>query len=175
MFAPMPMYAQPQMQYAQPQMQYAQPQGQNYPKQRQPQRQQMPSPAYLAAGNVPPPQWAPPPSAARMASAETPPAPKLQPLALPAPEALGIRPGTPAPLQAATAKVDWNEVHARLNRMGALRFQLDKLPDGRTRAGFWLPTGPMSAPYPVEAVADTEAGAVLQALQRAETQVASRP
>lgn len=168
----MPMYAQPQMQYAQPQMQ-------NFPQQPpQPQRQQMPSPAYLAAGNVPPAKWAPPPSAARMASADTPPAPKLQPLALPSPEALGIRPGArivmPAELPVAATKIDWNEVHARLSRLGALRFQLDKLPDGRTRAGFWLPTGAKSAPLPVEAVGDNEASAVLNALQRAETQVASR-
>jgi hypothetical protein len=193
MFAPMPMYAQPQMQYAQPpvqyaqpQMQYAQPQNpyggptQNYPQQQQPPRQQMPSPAYLASGNVPPPQWAPPPSAARMASPDPAPAPKLQPLALPTPESLGIRPAAqapaalPEPMPVATAKIDWNDVHARLQRLGALRFQLDKLPDGRTRAGFWLPTGPMSAPLPVEAIGDNEASAVLNALQRAETQVASR-
>jgi len=114
---------------------------------------------------APAPTWQPAPVAAnglprpkvRAVPADDPPARVV----LPSPEALGIRTAT-AP------GIDWNVTHARLDRLQAVRFQSDRLPQGGYRVTFILPAGTQS--QPVEAVGETEAAAVQLALARAEAQ-----
>ncbi len=74
-------------------------------------------------------------------------------LYLPAPEELGIRLYKPEP------KLDWNLLRDRLERLGASRFQLERL-GTKFRFECTLPTGV------VEGVGDTEAAAVRSALDR---------
>jgi hypothetical protein len=108
---------------------------------------------------VPPPLPAPPPAA--------PPAPTR--VVLPSPEELGIKVGVPAPAPAAVvAALDWNQIHARLEQLGVIHFQRDRLPQGGFRVTCSLPTGTPAQAHQVEAVAATESAAVLDALQRAE-------
>jgi hypothetical protein len=97
-----------------------------------------------------------PPAKVRGVAPEEPPAR----VSLPSPEALGIR-------TAATTMLDWNATHARLERLQAVRFQSDRLPEGGYRVTFLLPTG-ASMPQQVEACGASEAAAVHLALQRAE-------
>lgn len=90
-------------------------------------------------------------------------------LSLPAPEKLGIAPPqSAAPVQVATAKVDWNEVHGELRRLGAVGFDLRTLPDGSRRAMLTLPAGQSGKCRLIEATATTEAAAVAAALSRAQ-------
>ncbi len=81
-------------------------------------------------------------------------------LVLPSPEELGIR-------VAASPAMDWNATHSRLERLRAVRFQSDRLPEGGHRVTFLLPAG-QAQTQQVEACAATEADAVQLALQRAE-------
>lgn len=105
-----------------------------------------------------------PPTTVRGHSQSLEPRTPAAPLSLPSPEALGIAVArTPA---AATA-LDWNAVHARLDRLGAVRFQSDRLPQGGYRVTFLLPGG-AAGTQTVEGVAATQADAVQLALSRAE-------
>ncbi len=94
-------------------------------------------------------------------------------LVLPSPEDLGVgvpRP-TPSQVQApanAPAQMDWNVAHARLNRLGALAFHLERLTQGGCRVTFLLPSSQAQQTHHVEVVADTEAVAVTTALDQAE-------
>ena len=45
----------------------------------------------------------------------------------------------PAPVQA-PVHVDWNAVHTRLNRLGAVGFHMDQVGQGQCRVLFMLPT-----------------------------------
>jgi hypothetical protein len=92
-------------------------------------------------------------------------------LLLPDPEALGIKVVANAPPPQPAAAVDWNAVHARLDRLGIVNYQRDRLPQGGFRVAFAL--GAPQA-HQVEATGDSEAAAVLQALARAEALVAQR-
>jgi hypothetical protein len=90
-------------------------------------------------------------------------------LALPNPEDLGIRlASAPVLPAAAPMAVDWNQVHARLDRLGVVNFRRDRLPQGGFRVTFTLPGAAALPGGQVEATGDTEASAVLAALQRAE-------
>lgn len=86
------------------------------------------------------------------------------PLALPSPAALGITASRPV---ATAVALDWNAVHARLERLGAVRFQSDRLPQGGYRVTFVLPSG-AAGTQQVEGIAATQADAVQLALRRAE-------
>ena len=101
----------------------------------------------------------------------TPPPPLL---VLPSPEQLGVgqaRAAAPAP---AAPLTDWNEIHSRLRRVGAVGFHLDQLSQGQWRATFLLPTGPANQARHIEAIAASESEAVFAALQRAESGQAAR-
>jgi hypothetical protein len=83
------------------------------------------------------------------------------PLKMPAPEDLGLG-------SAARATVDWADVHNRLDRLGALSFYQQKLAGGGYRVTFLLSTGKADRARQIEAEADSVAGAVTLALDRAE-------
>ncbi len=136
-----------------------------------------PVPSASPAAALPPP---PPGYAAidlakpkvRAVSQEVPPPPPLPArVVLPSPEALGIQ--VAGPSTAVAAVLDWNQVHGRLERLGAVHFQHHRLPQGGFRVVVSLPTPLPQQPYQVEATGATEAAAVLQALQQAEAWVAS--
>ena len=79
---------------------------------------------------------------------------------MPSPEELGI--AKPA------APVDWPAVQARLDRLGVLKFALEKLPTDGYRFTCLVPGADPNRPRPVEAVAATEAEALRQGLEQAE-------
>ncbi|HWY88320.1 MAG TPA: hypothetical protein VNX28_16530 [Gemmataceae bacterium] len=87
------------------------------------------------------------------------------PVVLASPEALGIRLSPPEP--AAVAPLDWNNAHARLQRLGALGFHLDRLAQGDVRVTFMLSDGDRRA-HQIEVVAGSESAAVTAALENAE-------
>jgi hypothetical protein len=122
----------------------------------------MPVTAALATGS---PNAAPRPTIRLQAPDTLLGAPKA-PLILPSPAALGIQQADHAPSAAQT--VDWNHVHARLGRLGALGFHMDRLPQGGVRVTFMLPAGDQRARQ-IEVVADSEAAAVNAALEHAES------
>jgi hypothetical protein len=95
---------------------------------------------------------------------------------MPSPEQLGISggPGAPGKAPAAVARVDWNDLRARLDRLGSLGFHVDKLSSGTFRVAVVLPTGQPDRNHRVEVTAETEAGAAQLALQRAEAWVGQR-
>lgn len=133
-----------------------------------PARVAMPSPPPTSKLTLPPaPVLAAEQGKAKVrAVAEDEPAPPARPapptrIVLPSPDELGIK-IEPASTMTATAAVDWNQVHARLETLGIVQFQRERLPQGGFRVVLALPT------RQVEAVADTEAAAMLQALERAE-------
>jgi hypothetical protein len=87
-------------------------------------------------------------------------------LALPSPEELGIKTALSAPTPATA--IDWNQIHARLDRLGIINFQRDRLPQGGFRVLVTLPAGRTPEQH-FEATGATEAVAVLTALERAES------
>ncbi len=101
------------------------------------------------------------------------PQPERQPerLSLPAPEDLGVGCGCGrcecSPCRC-SARVDWTEVHARLERLGALSFQQQKLAGGGYRVSFLLPTEHPDRSQHVQATAQTALQAAGLALDRAE-------
>jgi hypothetical protein len=84
-------------------------------------------------------------------------------IVLPSPEALGIKINAPV----SSAAVDWNHMHARLEKLGVVNFQRDRLSQGGFRVILMLPA------HRVEANGETEAAAVLLALERAENLVST--
>jgi hypothetical protein len=95
-------------------------------------------------------------------------APQPVPLSLPSPAALGIAPAAQLP-SASPDLVDWNAARARLNQLGAVSFNVNRLASGSYRMVVTLPTANPSQNYLVEVVAESEAVAVTTALERAET------
>jgi hypothetical protein len=83
---------------------------------------------------------------------------------LPAPEALGVTSSVAAP----TAQVDWNQIQARMARLGVLRYRKDSVPTGGWRVTLLLPTADPMRGQPITAQGETEAAAVLLALEYAE-------
>jgi hypothetical protein len=123
-----------------------------------------PPPGFAAATNPTRPK-------VRAVSDDSPPPPVRARVILPSPESLGIKFATPSSVASAAA-VDWNLVHARLEHLGVVNFQRNRLPQGGFRVVVSLPTTQL--PHDVEASGDTEAAAVLLALHRAESWVASQ-
>jgi hypothetical protein len=149
-----------------------------------PQRQQQPTPSlgYLAGATAPSL-----PAKVRGVSAEPSPAPLPVKFVLPSPEALGLAtpltvkgpsappvPNVPNVPNVPAVRLDWNQAHARMERLGVLRFQKDHPPTGGVRVTLLLPTADPTRGQPIEASAATEAAAVLAALQRAETWLQQR-
>lgn len=92
-------------------------------------------------------------------------------LELPAPEQLGIRGiavAQPTMASAPSHGLDWNRIHERLRRLGALGFHLDRLPMDAVRVTFYLPSGEGGRTRLVEAEAASDAQAISLALERAE-------
>jgi hypothetical protein len=136
------------------------------PTQWQPMR--MPSPANLAAGVSPQPV---PPAIVRGVSADPKPAAKF---ALPSPESLGVATNlNPLVPTSAKVQVDWNQVQARMERLRVLRYEKDRQPAG-VRVTLLLPTNDPTRGQPVTAHAETEAAAVVMALDAAEAWLQKR-
>ncbi len=134
-----------------------------------PQAQRLPPPPPTTALPPPPPQaaQAPRPQVARGKIDDPAPAPtpawKSAPrLSLPEPEQLGVT------AAGASAGVDWNATHARLRRLGAVGWQLGRLPQGAYRFTFVLPTADANRTRHVEATGASEAEAVRLALASVE-------
>jgi hypothetical protein len=166
-------------------MQYA------YPQQQQQQQQQQgrPQPPPWPPRTNPPPQTAQqqqqqatPPITARGMMPDTAkvvsPAVKLTAVSMPSPDEVGVVPpgaksiAMPSPTELGVSppgKVDWNETHSRLDRLGAFGLQMVQLNDGRHRVAFVLRTAKADQVQHVEVTAATAAEAVTLALERAET------
>ena len=120
---------------------------------------QPPQPMYAQqAQPQQPTQWqAPrPPAVVRGVAAEVP-----VKFVMPRPEALGVA----TDLKLPTAHVDWNQIQARMERVGVVGYHKQIQP-GAVRVSLSLATGGL----PVEAQGETEAAAVSIALQQAEMQ-----
>jgi hypothetical protein len=89
---------------------------------------------------------------------------------MPSPEQLGV--ARPAPAEC--ADTDWAAVHRRLERLGAVCFRLDQLPQGSHRASCLLPTDRPGHTHHIEAEAATAAEAVQLAVARAEAWAAGK-
>ncbi len=156
---------------APPPQQYVRPAPQQPYPQAQPQWN--PGPAPTAA--LPPPvirgkaEDEPLPAPVPLAPSSPPPSPAL--LQLPPPSALGVR---DAALTPAAPGLDWNAVHAQLQRLGAVGFQVSRLPQGGHRVTFVLPTAQAGQTRHIVADAADEAAAVRAALARAEQAVLQR-
>lgn len=129
----------------------------------------MPVLASMVAGEAPKPK-------VRMQAPDTPPT-KAAKLVLPTPEELGVVAAPRAPAAATPtetqAAVDWNDAHARLRRLGALRFDLERVSNGH-RVTFLLPTDRSDRTHQIEVAAATEAQAVQTALEQAEAWAARK-
>lgn len=90
-------------------------------------------------------------------------------LVLPSLEELGVAVQAQVPVQASRPALDWNRAHTRLQDLGAVGFHLDRLPNGGCRVTFLLPTSQPQRTHHVEAEAASEADAVRNALEQAET------
>src|SRR5262249_25304910 len=84
-------------------------------------------------------------------------------VSLPTPEQLGV--AKPLPRDGGA---DWGDARRRLDALGAVTFQMAKLPEGGSRFTCLLPTDQHNYNHRVEAAAATEEEAVRLGLQRAE-------
>lgn len=104
-----------------------------------------------------------PPAKARGVSAD----PAAAKFVLPSPEALGVSVSlSPAP--ATNTLVDWNLIQARMERLAVLHYEKDRSQPGRVRVRMLLPTSDPTRAQPVEAQAESEAAAIVMALDAAE-------
>lgn len=85
------------------------------------------------------------------------------PLSLPTPEQLGVTKPPPR-----DGSIEWTDAHRRLDALGAVTFQVSKLPEGGCRFTCLLPTDQRNYNHRIEADAATEAAAVRLGLERAE-------
>jgi hypothetical protein len=139
----------------------------------------MPVTASLATGTVKPNP--PPRPTIRLQAPDALEIRPAAPFVLPSPQALGIRPAAPAPDAApsraastvAVPALDWNDAHARLQRLGASGFHLVRLRDGTFQAICMLPTSDQRL-HQTEAVAGSEAAAVQAMLADAESWALTR-
>ncbi len=126
----------------------------------------MPSPANLAAGNHNAPL--PPPVLSRGVAGTT-----LPRFEMPSPTSLGIATNLRQPTPVAAPpppqpQVDWNQIQARIDRLGVRRYEKGRTPTGEVRVLLELPTTDPTRNYPVEAQGESEAVAVTRALAQAE-------
>lgn len=126
------------------------------PMPQQQQQQQKPAPSAPA-------QWqqavAPAPSVVRGVAGKE--APKF---VLPRPEALGVATNlsVPAPAAVAPVQVDWNQIQARLAKLNVVEYQKARVATG-VQVRLTLPQQ-----QHIDASGETEAAAILSALQQAE-------
>jgi hypothetical protein len=97
-------------------------------------------------------------------------------LKLPSPGELGLlTEAVPSSEKCKTGSaVDWADIHRRLDRLGALSFHQENLPEGGCRVTFLLPTDQPNRAQQIDARAETPAEAVGLALERAETWTAGK-
>jgi hypothetical protein len=126
----------------------------------QPPQWQAPSPAYLASGASAQPL----PAKARGVMADL---PAVRKFLLPSPESLGVSVSA-SPPPAAKVQVDWKQIQSRMERLGVLRYKKNALPNGGVGVSMLLQTSDPALGQPVEAQADTEAAAIILALDAAE-------
>jgi hypothetical protein len=113
---------------------------------------------WQASGNVRPP------AVVRGVAPEAPPLPKF---VLPRPEALGV--ATSLSLQPTPAPpIDWQGIQVRMERVGVVGYRKECPAAGVVRVTLVLRTTDPSRRQPVTAQGETEAAAVLSALQYAE-------
>lgn len=134
-----------------------QPQG--WPPARQPQ-----APSTAVASQTPAPKYRmqmaeEPTSTAPARLAETVPAP----LRMPTPQELGL-----ATASALAEGATWASTHRRLDKLGALSYHLDKLPQGGFRFACFLPTSRADRSHRIQAEAASETEAVSLVLEQAE-------
>jgi hypothetical protein len=98
-----------------------------------------------------------------------PPARPAEEIRIPSPEALGV-----AGTRAADAGLDWAAVNRRLESLGAVCFQMNKLPGGGWRVTCLVPTGQPDRTQRIEAEAGDRAEAVRLALEQAEQSAPKR-
>jgi hypothetical protein len=136
-------------------------------------------PGFAPAGATARPQSAPPssqglaqqgqprPAIRAQSPDESPPPPPRSPtpVTLPTPEQLGV--ATVAP-NAADNSLDLSAVDRRLQALGAVCFQMNKLPGERWRVTCLLPTNQPDCNHRVEAEATTKAEAVRVVVEQAE-------
>jgi hypothetical protein len=126
--------------------------------QAQPPRTQAP-PAQWQASGIPKQ-----PAIVRGVAPEAPP-PKY---VLPRPEALGVSTSLNMQPAAAPVQVDWTQIQARMERVGVVGYDKDRSTPGVVRVTLTLRTADPARRQPVIAHGETEAAAVLLALQYAE-------
>jgi hypothetical protein len=83
---------------------------------------------------------------------------------MPSPETLGVTAAAAAPMP----QVDWQQIQARMARLGVLRYRKDALPTGGCQVTLLLPTADPTRGQPVQANGETEVAALLIALAQAE-------
>ena len=76
-------------------------------------------------------------------------------LSIPSPRDLGM--GAAAAPAPAPVALDWAATHRQLDEIGAVRFEMVKLPAGGSRFSCWLPDGSSLRPVSGEATSDGEA------------------
>ena len=119
------------------------------------------APLAHAASGVNPPSL---PAKARGVAADV---PAVRKFFLPSPEALGVT-ATSSPPPAVKAPVDWNQIQSRMQRLGVLQYKKNSLPNGAIGVTMLLPTSDPAIGQPVAAQAETEAAAIILALNAAE-------
>ena len=95
-------------------------------------------------------------------------------LSEPRPEALGVATSLDLQPAAAPVQVDWNQIQARMERVGVVGYDKDRTTPGIVRVTLALATADPARRQPVTAQGETEAAAVLVALQQAEARVQGR-
>ncbi len=139
-----------------------------YPGQFAPPMVQAPPPRTQPMPAAQPTQWQTsgipkPPAVVRGVAPETPPK-----YVLPRPESLGVSTSLNLQPAAAPAPVDWTQIQARMERVGVVGYDKDRSTPGIVRVTLTLRTADPARRQPVAAQGDTEAAAVLLALQYAE-------
>jgi hypothetical protein len=104
----------------------------------------------------------PAPAVVRGVSAEP---PAVKKFLMPSPEALGITAAVPAVIP--TAAINWGQIQTCMERLGVLQYKKTPIANG-VRVSMLLPTSSPGIGQPVEAQAETEAGAIVMALDAAE-------
>ncbi len=89
-------------------------------------------------------------------------------LQMPTPEELGLSKSAPSPI------VDWTVARNRLERLNAVCFHFEKIPEGGFRFTCLLPTPNADRSHRVEAVAVTESEAIRMVLEKSEQWAAVR-
>jgi hypothetical protein len=121
----------------------------------------------LAVQNQPKPpaptQWqqAPPPSVVRGVAPTAPTAPPK--FVLPTPQALGVATSVNVPTAETPVRVDWNQIQSRLQRLNVVEYHKVAASTGGIQVTLVLPQRQR-----IDATGETEAAAIMNALQQAE-------